>query len=111
MRKLTTEGNGFNIYELDNIKKDLGEIYSDDKNNTFYYKDYQFKVWRVNNDIYGNPLYKFELSKNFESVNYKLKGLVHRCYISKDYSLVQSYDIGRSIDAIINKLESKENLK
>ena len=110
MRKLITEGNGFNIYELDNIK-DLGSIYSDDNNNTFYYKDYQFKVWRVNNDINGNPLYKFYLSKNFENVNSKLKGLVHRCYISKGYSLVQSYNIGESIDTIINKLESKENLK
>ena len=105
MKKLITEGNGFNIYELDNIKKDLGEIYSDDKNNTFYYKDYQFKVWRVNNDINGNPLYKFYLSKNFESVNPELKGLVYRCYISKGYSIIQSYDIGRSIETIINKLE------
>ena len=83
MRKLITEGNGFNIYKLDDIKKDLGSIYYDDKDNTFYYKDYQFKVWRVNNDINGNPLYKFYLSENLENVNSKLKGLVHRCYISK----------------------------
>ena len=72
MKKLITEGNGYNIYDLDNIK-DLGSIYSDDKDNIFYYKNYQFKVWRVNNDINGNPLYKFYLSKNFESVNAKLK--------------------------------------
>ena len=110
MRKLITEGNGFNIYELDSIK-DLGSIYSDDKDNTFYYKDYQFKVWRVNNDINGNPLYKFYLSKNFENVNYKLKGLVYRCFASKRYSLIQSYNIAESINTIINKLESKENLK
>ena len=105
MKKLITEGNGFNIYELDNVKKDLGSIYSDDNNNTFYYKDYQFKVWRVDNDINGNPLYKFYLSKNFESVNYKLKGLVYRCFVSKGYSLIQSYNIGESIGYIINKLE------
>ena len=111
MKKLITEGNGYNIYKLDNIKKDLGSIYSDDKNNTFYYKDYQFKVWRINNDINGNPLYKFYLSKNFESVNAELKGSVYRCYISKGYSLLQSYNVGETINTIINKLENKENLK
>ena len=67
--------------------------------------------WRINNDINGNPLYKFTLSKNFESVNSKLKGSVYRCYISKGYSLIQSYYIAESIEDIINKLESKENLK
>ena len=59
----------------------------------------------VNNDINGNPLYKFMLSKNFESVNSELKGLVHRCYISKGYSLIQSYNIAESINTIINKIE------
>ena len=107
MKKLIQDGNGYQIIGLDNIKEDLGRVCSTDKNNTFYYKDYQFKVWRVKNDINGNPVYRLQLSKDFEDITYKLSQYA-RYYKKNNFVRLQSYDIAKEIEELIEKLELKK---
>ena len=73
----------------------------------YCYKNYEFTIERVKNDINGNPLYKILLFENAKSINENLKGLVYRCYINKGYSLIQSYDINKSLENIFEKLENE----
>lgn len=99
----TTKNNKIsNVYQLENIKE-LGNVYADN-NDTYYFKEYQFTIIRVKNDINGNPIYKFTLAKDFAYITEKLKGLVTKCYISKNYGLIQSYNLESSLVNIFNKL-------
>lgn len=91
------------IWEVESVK-DLDRVYADN-NDTYYYNEYQFKIKRVNNDINGNPLYKIQLSKNFEDITSSLKGLVYRCYPSKKYALIQSYNLSNSLENIFSKIK------
>ena len=61
---------------------------------------------RVKNDIYGNPMYKvIMLDPDNENITYLLKGRAHvtRCYSSKGYALVQSYNIEKDLNRILDK--------
>lgn len=87
------------VENLKGIKASESILYS--------YNNYEIMIYRVNNDINGNPLYRIYLSENFESINEKLKGLVYKCYCNKGYSLIQSYDINKSLENIFEKLENE----
>lgn len=104
---LTTARNGkdSNIYQLDTLKE-LGNIYVDD-NNTYYFKDYQFTIVRVKNDINGNPQYKFTLAKNFEYITEKLKGVATRTYVNKNYAILQSHYLEKTLTTLFEKIENK----
>lgn len=100
----TSEGINYNIYELETIKE-LQNVYADNED-VYYYKEYTFRVKRVKNNVNGNPLYKIQLSKNFEDATAYLKGLVHRCYPNKKYALIQSYNLSSDLSFIFNKLNN-----
>ena len=95
-----------NIFNMNmKIVNNLNEVIPN-KNTTYFYKNYSIELHRVNNDINGNPLYKIELCKDYiYNINSKLKGLVYRCYNKKGYSLIQSYDINKSLENIFNNLD------
>lgn len=106
MKLLTTttrNNKASNVYEIENLNE-VKNIYAD-SNDTYYYKNYQFTLVRVNNDINGNPLYKITLSKDFEYITAQLKGLVTRTYVSKNYGLIQSYNLQDDLKRIFEKLE------
>lgn len=73
----------------------------------YHYNDIIVKVKRVNNDMFGNPLYHVTLSKDFENMTYRMKGCpsVYRCYSSKGYCTVQSYNIQDSIKKMVTYLQ------
>ena len=90
-------------YELLKVNT-LREVVPTEKK-LYVYNNYEIMIYRVNNDINGNPLYKILLSKDSMDVNYLLKGLVYRCYKNKGYSLIQSYDITNSLERIFESIE------
>ncbi len=96
------EGRKSNIYQLES-EKDFCYI-TTDNNDTFYYKEYQFKVRYHGYDVYGNPLYKLQISKNFRYITEQLRGKVYRCYVDKNYCLIQSYNVSEDIKRLITNL-------
>ena len=102
---LFDEINNSRVWEIETLEDIHDVIYTMNPQDTCYYKNYTFKIERVNNDVYGNPMYKFQLFKDFTSINESLKGLVTRCYKTKGYSLIQSYNISQDIEYIFNKIE------
>lgn len=70
-------------------------------NNDESYQDYSLR--RVKNDIYGNPLYKLTLTKG----QFKHSEKVHRNYSSKDYYLLQSYNIKSDLDRFFLELDMR----
>ena len=102
---LYDEKNNSTVWEIESLENlnQLTSLISD--NDICYYKNYTFKLKKVCCNIYGNPMYKFILSKNFENITNELKGLVYRAYISKGYSLIQSYNISDSIKRIFKTIE------
>lgn len=96
------QGRKSNVYLLES-EKDFYFITADN-NDTFYYKDYQFKVRYHKCDVYGNPLYKLQISKNFRYITDQLKGKVYKCYLNKNYCLIQSYDISEDAKRLITSL-------
>lgn len=56
---------------------------------------------RVNNDLYGNPLYRvYPVNYSFRSV----KG-IYRNYTSKGYYLLQSYSIEESLAELLKQAD------
>lgn len=102
---LFDERNNNRVWEIETLEDLDSLVYSMSDEDTCYYKDYTFKVKRVNNDVYGNPLYKFVLCKDFENITSELKGLVYRAYVTKGYALIQSYNLSSSIESIFNKIK------
>lgn len=110
MKKVLSNGVNYNIYEIETLK-DLDVIYADSKKDTYYYKDYQFRVWRVNNDINGNPLYRLELSRNYKNITNELKGLVKRVNLQKGYGLIQSYNLESDLNRIFKNLDKNNQIE
>lgn len=65
------------------------------------YQDYSLR--RVNNDIYGNPLYRLTLTKG----QFKHSKIAHRNYRSSQYYLLQSYDIKSDLDRFFQDLDMR----
>ena len=88
------------IIKINNLKE-----VKENKEVIYNYKEYNFELYRVKNDINGNPLYRFTLESNGISKHDCLKGLVYRNYLMSNYALIQSYDINNSLDRIFTTLE------
>ena len=65
---LFDERSNSRVWEIESLEDLNSLVYSIGDDDTCYYKNYTFKVKRVNNDVYGNPLYKFVLCKDFENI-------------------------------------------
>ena len=85
-----------------NINK-LGQILSDE--NTLYkFNDLYINVYRVKNDINGNPLYHISFyNKYMENITEIFKGKIGRYYKNKKYITIQSYNLSNTIRYILNK--------
>jgi hypothetical protein len=96
------------------IEKNVIEIKSltavtTSENTIYNYSGYSFTVWRVKNDINGNPIYRIVLSKDGENLTSELKGnkSIHRAYIKKGFATIQSYSLSNSLENMFNNLISK----
>lgn len=110
MKKLLSQEQNYNFYELESLK-DLETVYADSKKDIYYYKEYQFKIWRTKNDINGNPLYRLELNRNNRNITRELKGLVKRVNLQKGYGLIQSYSLEDDLSIIFKSLEKNKDLE
>lgn len=63
------------------------------------YQDYSLR--RVQNDIYGNPLYRLTLTRG-QFIHSKI---AHRNYAGSQYYLLQSYDIKSDLDRLFTDLD------
>lgn len=87
-----------------NMMKDnfIDKVYLvDASNQDGTYQDYSLR--RVNNDIYGNPLYKLTLTKG----QFKHSKIAHRNYRSSQYYLLQSYNIKSDLDRLFQDLDMR----
>lgn len=83
----------------------LQEVYTGREVECYHYgENFVFHVGRVNNDVNGNPLYKLSVWYDYEPVTQHLKGHVYRCYASKGYALVQTYDLHRTLNSLLNEV-------
>lgn len=74
-------------------------------NDVLSFANCSLSIERVNNDLYGNPLYKvYYTSYGLEMP--KLKR-VYRNYLSKGYYLEQSYNIDNDLMWMIEELATK----
>ena len=73
--------------------------------NTLYkFNDIYINVYRVKNDINGNPLYHIGFyNANMENITENYKGKIGRYYSKKEYITVQSYNISNTIEYILDK--------
>lgn len=74
---------------------------------TFEKGKLKLHVERTGNDIYGNPLYRLTPSmtmvsqyRNFFFQDKKIP--LYRRYFSKNYAIIQSYNIGWDVENILN---------
>lgn len=72
----------------------------------YEYTGITFTIQRVKNDINGNPLYKISFENNI--IHKKIKGKIGKTYLSKGYTLFQSYNVSSSLENIFNIINSKE---
>lgn len=63
------------------------------------YQDYSLR--RVQNDVYGNPLYRLTLTKG----EFKHSKIAHRNYRGSQYYLLQSYNIKSDLDRLFTDLD------
>ena len=87
-----------------NMMKDnfVDKVYLvDASNEDETYQDYTLK--RVNNDIYGNPMYRLTLTKG----QFKHSKVAHRNYRSSQYYLLQSYNIKDTLDRLFQDLDMR----
>ena len=86
---------------------DFNNIRVGSQDTYYHYNDLIVKVRRVNNDMFGNPLYHVTLSKDYENMTYRMRGCsaVYRCYGSRGYCTVQSYNIQDSIKKMVTYLQ------
>ena len=99
----TFDQENYAIYQIEDTN-DFGKIRTDSIDNTYYFGDYQFRVEQVNNDVYGNPLYKVQLYESYRNITHMFKGMVHRVYSTKGYALVQSYNLGDTLKGLMEKI-------
>ncbi|MGL5764569.1 MAG: hypothetical protein ACRCX8_02895 [Sarcina sp.] len=87
-----------------NIKEaNFDRVYADNKE-TIYNVDDRifFTVYRVNNDVNGNPLYKIIIEdKEGNNINHLYKEKAYRTY-SKGYSLLQTYNLSNKLENLFN---------
>jgi hypothetical protein len=73
--------------------------------NTLYkFNDMYINVYRVKNDINGNPLYHISFyNEREENITKNYRGKIGRYYSKKGYITAQSYNISNTIEYILNK--------
>ena len=74
----------------------------------------QFKVERVNNDIYGNPMYhiKFDYQTWQKIIKVPAKErAIGRLYKEKGYISFQSYDVSNTIKGLFENLKLNHGLE
>ena len=82
------------INNLDNIIS--GE------NTLYQYNDVLINVYRVKNDMYGNPMYHISFyNLNNRNITENYKGKLGRYYKAKGYISFQSYNLSNSISYMI----------
>lgn len=68
----------------------------------YEYKDIKFGFERVNNDLYGNPVYRIQIFDNdFNNITKDYKGKLGRYYQKNEFLRVQSYNIERTLYSIL----------
>ena len=84
----------------------LNSIIADSKIKEYDFSGIKFTIQRVKNDINGNPLYKISFKDN--TIQEKLKSKIGKTYLSKGYTVFQSYNLASTIQSIFNIINSKE---
>lgn len=88
--------NTIQINKLDQILSSEKTLYS--------YNNILINVYRVNNDVYGNPLYHIRFfNNNNENITEKYKGKMGRYYKNKGYLTVQSYNLSNTIQYLLGE--------
>ena len=83
------------INNLDNILSSENTLYQ--------YNDVLINVYRVKNDMYGNPMYHISFYWNEKNITEKYKGKLGRYYKAKGYISVQSYNLSNTTEFLLSK--------
>ena len=83
------------INNLDNILSSENTLYQ--------YNDVLINVYRVKNDMYGNPMYHISFYNDTMNITENYKGKMGRYYKAKGYISVQSYNLSNTIGFLLNK--------
>jgi hypothetical protein len=88
-----------NIIGINNLDQILTS-----ENTLYHYNNLFINVYRVKNDIYGNPLYHLSIyNENLENITKEYKGKLGRYYSKKEFLSVQSYNLSSSINYILGE--------
>lgn len=81
----------------------LNSVIADSKLKEYEFQGMQFKIERIKNDINGNPLYRI-VFYDFTLHN-KIKGKIGKTYMSKGYTVFQSYNVSDSLKSIFDLIK------
>lgn len=87
-----------NIINIENLNSILSS-----ENTLYKYNDLYINIYRVKNDMYGNPMYHasiYDSNKNNISENYKREFV--RYYKKGQYLSFQSYNISNKLENILS---------
>ena len=74
------------------------------ENTLYHYNNLFINVYRVKNNVYGNPLYHLSIyNENLENITKEYKGKSGRYYSKKEFLTIQSYNLSNSIEFLLNK--------
>lgn len=75
--------------------------------NTLYkYEGININVYRVKNDVNGNPMYRLTIfDSELNNITHEYKGVDGRYYSKKGFISLQSYNLSNSIEYILNNSE------
>ena len=95
-----------NVFLVDSVE-DMANIRAGFDTDIYHMDNLVIHVHRVNNDVYGNPLYHVTIfNSDYVNITPELKGCpsVYRVYKKRGYATVQSYNIGQSLSRIVKFL-------
>lgn len=77
------------------------------ENTLYLYKGLEINVYRVKNDINGNPLYRISIFKDGENITENYRGRLGR-WNKKKFITIQSYNLSNSIEHMLNYYKSTD---